>query len=163
MPNPYVLLVGLVLALGLFGSGVSIGYKWEQRANAAAQLEVAQQAADRARQDAATESAAALQQAKAAAAQRAAARQKQHALELEIARDETARNCRVSDGVFSVLQQSIRAANGTAPSAIRIDAGLPTLPGTEKPDSSRSGAGADGWFGRLRFLPGGKAGAGGVD
>ena len=163
MANPYTLLAILLLALGLFGGGVSVGYKWEAGKVAAEKLEVAQQAADRARADAATESAAAFEQAAKVAAQRAANREKQHKLELELERDKNAKSCRVSDGTFGVLLESIRAANGAPPSAFRIDAGLPALPGTEKPVSGRSGAGADGWLGRLRFLPAGKAGAGGVD
>jgi hypothetical protein len=163
MANPYTLLAILLLALGLFGGGVSVGYKYEAGKVAAEKLEVAQQAADRARADAATESAAALQQAAKVAASRASSREKQHKLELELERDKTAKSCRVSDGTFGVLIDSIRSANGAPPSAIRIDARLPALPGTEKPISGRSGASTDGWLGRLRFLPTGKAGAGGVD
>ena len=36
MPNLYLLLAGLVFAIGLFGSGISIGYKWSERAHVAA-------------------------------------------------------------------------------------------------------------------------------
>lgn len=33
MPNPYVLLAGIVFTLGLFGAGISIGYKWSERSH----------------------------------------------------------------------------------------------------------------------------------
>jgi hypothetical protein len=161
--NPAVLLASLVTFLAAAGIGFYGGYQWEVRAHAAAQLAVANFAADKARADAKTESEAALAIAQAAAKARAATSEKRHQLELEIARDETARNCRVSDGVFGMLQQSIRSANGAPSSAVRIDGGLPTLSGTSKPVSSGFGAGAAGWLGGLRLLSIGKAGAGGVD
>lgn len=36
MPSPTILLASLILAIGLFGSGISIGYKWSERAHLAA-------------------------------------------------------------------------------------------------------------------------------
>jgi hypothetical protein len=62
-------------------------------------------------------------------------------------------NCRVSDLTVGLPRHSHN----------RIDAGLPALPGTIKPNSGRFGAGLDGWFGGVRLLPSGTAGAGGVD
>lgn len=161
--NPAVLLASLVTFLSACGIGFYGGYQWEVRAHARQQLETAQFAADRAREDAKTESAAALAIAEAAAKTRLASSEKRHKLDLEIARDETARNCRVSDGTFGVLLDAIRTANGAPPSAVRINAGLPALPGTAKPDSGRFGASGAGWLGGLRLLPAGKTGAGGVD
>ena len=36
MLNPYTLLFALAMAIGLFGSGVSVGYRWSERSHAAA-------------------------------------------------------------------------------------------------------------------------------
>lgn len=113
--NPYAILAALLFALGLFGSGVSVGYRYRDGRVAAERTEAAQQAAERARQESAVESAAALAHAKAQAAARAAARQKSRALELELAKDEAARTCRVSDNTYRLLNDTIRAANGAAP------------------------------------------------
>ena len=163
MLNPSILLARLVAVLVALGLGFWTGYQWEVRAHAKQQLEAANFAADKARADAKTESAEALAVAEAAAKTRLASSEKRHKLELEIARDETARNCRVSDGTFGVLLDAIRTANGAPPSAVRVDAGLPALPGTAKPVSGGFSASGAGWLGGLRLVPGGKAGAGGVD
>jgi hypothetical protein len=161
--NPYVLLACLGLAIGLFGSGVSVGYKWEAGVHARDQLAAAQSAADRAREEAKTESDAAVLAATKAEAARQAGRVKRLKLEQEIGKDEIARNCRVGAGTFSVLQQSIRAANGAPPEASGVDAAVSAIPGTPKPISGGFSALTDGWRGRLRLMPPGEAGAGRVD
>lgn len=163
MFNPTLLMASLVTFLSAAGIGFYGGYQWEVRAHAKQQLEAANFAADKARADAKTESTEALAVAEAAAKTRLASSEKRHRLELEIERDKNARNCRVSDGTFGVLLDAINTANGSPPSAVRVDAGLPALPGTRKPVSSGFGASGAGWLGGLRLLSGGKTVAGGVD
>lgn len=133
--NPYAIIAAIVFAAGLFGTGVSVGIKHERGAEALRINEAAVAAADKARADAALESDRALADAKATASRRAAAREKTHQLELEIARDESARKCRISDGTLSVLSQSITAANTTPAEA--GPAGVPAAAPAGRSDGFR--------------------------
>jgi hypothetical protein len=161
--TPYLPILYLALVLGLFGGGVSVGYKWEAGVHAREQLATAQSAADRAREEAAVESDAAVLAATKAEAARQAGRIKRLKLEQELAKDEIARNCRVGAGTFGVLLESIRAANGAPPEASGVNASVPTVPGTPKPISGGFSALTDGWRGRLRLMPPGEVSPGRVD
>ena len=126
MFHPYVLLGCLVFALGLFGSGVSIGYKWSERRVAADVLTAQVAAIERANSDAEIEKQRALSAAKAEADARAKARAVRHRGELDAAlkaRPECARDV----DSLGMLNDAINAANdqagsaGKLPDAVRTD------------------------------------------
>lgn len=137
--NPYVLLAAL---LALIGSGVG-GYRFGahvERGNAALRInEAALVAAEQARLEAISESAKSLADAKAAAARRAAARDRQHKLEMEIALDEKARDCRVSDGTYRMLSLAITAANGAEDETSNSDGAVPISPEVDRANGFRPG------------------------
>ena len=160
---PYLPLIYVALAVGLFGSGVSVGHQWTEGVYAKAAAEALKGAVETARRDVEAESAASLAVAKANAARRAAATAKAHKLELEIARDETARTCRVSDSTFRVLTDSIDAANGAPPKTIRGDGSKPAVPEAGKSDSGGPVEVVTGWFRSIRGLFGGQESADRVD
>jgi len=136
MPSPTVLLVCLALGLGLFGSGVSIGVKWE-RNDTLARIAVAQDTAIKAANAAvAAETERAVAREKAAATARAKAREIRFQGELDAAkksRPECARDA-VSMGL---LNSAIDDANG----------GASTPGGMRAP--VRSVGEASGWLGAI--------------
>lgn len=166
-PSPAILLgvvcVVLLSLVGGIGGGAYLGYQYRDGKVAGEALAAANTAANRARQDAAAESAEALAQARKAEATRQASAAKKHQLELELARDETARNCRVSDGTFRVLLESINSANGAAPEAGSVDAAVSGVPVAGQPVSGGLGTRLDEWLRGIQFLPSGKASLGRVD
>lgn len=157
MPNPYFALAAVLAVISIFFAGVSVGYKWESRTHAAAVVAAQKLAADRARQDAETEFQAAAEQTRKAEKARQASQAKRYNLELELAHDEAARNCRVSDGAFRVLNDAIDAANGVTSEAGHVDGAGLSVPEAKQPDGSGPGAGPAGWLGRIRALPHPKA------
>ncbi len=106
------LLAGVVALILAGGVGWHYGVKMERGEAALRENATAVATANAAREATEAEGRAALLAAQAAASRRAAARAKQHQLEMELARDETARNCRVSDGTLGVLRDAISSANG---------------------------------------------------
>lgn len=114
MLNPYVLLASLVLAIGLFGSGVSIGHKWAGRAHAAAVVAAQVEAIERVNQDAATEKQRALAAAKTEADARAKASARRHKGELDAVLKANPVCDRDSDSV-RLLNDAIATANGDNP------------------------------------------------
>lgn len=110
------LLVGMLSLVLAFGVGHHYGKKAERDAEASVKLAVVNGALDAGRISAKTEADKALAFAKRQADARAAASEAQHQLEMEIARDEAARQCRVSDPVFKRLLESVDRANSDDPS-----------------------------------------------
>lgn len=111
MPNPYLLLAGLVFALGLFGSGVSIGYKWSERSHVADVVAAQNAAIERANADAEAEKQRALAAAKKEADARLAARTARMKGEQDAIIKSRAMCARDAESL-GLLQQSIDAANG---------------------------------------------------
>ena len=136
MLNPYVLLLLLAGAIGMFGSGVSVGHKWAERAHGAA-LAAAQV---KAIADANTAVDLAIQRTVAAAKKEAdarlAARSIKHKGELDAAK-KSRPECSRDAVSMGLLNDAIRAANGEAPAADKL------------PDTVRSADGPGGWFGTV--------------
>ena len=119
MPNPYFLLAGLVFALGLFASGVSVGYRWENRAHAAAVLAAQNEAIDQANRDTDAATARAVAQAKAEAQARLAAT----TIRLRGERDAAVKarpECLRDTDSQRLLVESIAAANGQTPAGSSV-------------------------------------------
>ena len=138
MLNPYILLAFALAFAGSnwwsYGHGIDVA-EGEQ---AERELTIANAYLEAGRRNAAFESAESLRKAKAAAARRAKDREATHNLEMELAKDEVARTCRVGAGTLGVLQRSIRATND------QIKAG--GVDGTVRPaesagDGNRGGTG----------------------
>lgn len=162
MSIPYQLLAVLVVALlsGFSGYRFCVGH---ERGEAALREHDTAVATANALRDTMTRDAAAdLAAAKQAAVRRAAARAKSHALELELARDETARNCRVSDGTLGLLNDAIDRANGAEAQAGRRDGGVPAAAAVAGTDRGQPGAVDHGYLGKLQRLPSQSPAAGGV-
>lgn len=161
--NPYVILAALVsIALSAFG-GYRFGVDHERGAAALRENETAVATANALRDTMSRDAQADLAAAQQAATRRAAARAKSHALELEIARDETARNCRISDGAFRLLSDAIASANGAEATAGRRDGALPAAAAAARADGVRPGALGGGYLGDLRRLPSQSPAIDGVD
>lgn len=143
--------------------GYRFGVDHERGAAALRENETAVATANELRKTMARDAAADLTAAKQAAARRAAVRAKSHALELEIARDEIARNCRVSDGTFRLLNDSIASANGAETAASRRDDSVPAAAAADGANSLRPGALDHGYLGDLRRLPSQSPAVEGVD
>lgn len=157
------LLAGLVALVLAGGIGWHYGAKMERGEAALRENATAVATANAAREATAAEGRLALRDAQAAALRRAAARAKQHQLELELARDETARNCRVSDGTLGVLNDAINRANGAEAEAGRSDGAMSAAAATGGAIGIRPGS-VDSGLGRGLFgLRGQPQAAGGVD
>ena len=144
MPNPYILLAFVLAFAGTnwwsyhHGLSVAEGRQAERdRVTANAYLEAG-------RRNAAFESAESLRKAKAAAARRAKDREATHKLELELAKDEAARTCRIGAGSLGVLQHSIRESNTLAAPASGVDGAVRPAAGAADRNSGGTGAGATG-------------------
>lgn len=144
-------------------SGYRFGVTHERGAAALRENETAVATANELRKTMARDAAADLAAAKQAAARRAAARATSHALELEIARDEIARTCRVSDGTLGLLNDAITRANGTEAEANRRDGGVPAATASDGTVGRRPGALDQGFLGNLRRLPSQPPASAGVD
>lgn len=143
MPNPYILLAFVLAFAGTnwwsyhHGLSVAEGRQAERdRVTANAYLEAG-------RRNAAFESAESLRKAKAAAARRAKDREATHNLEMEIAKDEAARTCRVGAGTLGVLQHSIRATNDQI-KAGGVDGAVRPVESAGNGDGSGTGTGITG-------------------
>lgn len=143
MLNPYIL---LALALALAGSGYGgylHGINVAEGEQAERDLLVANAYAEATRRNVAFESAESLRKAKAAAARRAKDREATHNLEMEIAKDEVARTCRVGAGTLGVLQRSIRATNDQI-KAGGVDGAVRPVESAGNGDGSGTGTGITG-------------------
>ena len=137
MFNPTVLLFGLVFALGLFGTGVSIGVKWERR-DALANLNAVQiKAIDDANTAVGLAVERTLASAKKETAAKLAYRERRHKGELDAAKKSRPECARDAESI-GLLNDAIRTANGEAP------------PGTKLPDEVRPATGSGGWLGTVR-------------
>lgn len=135
--NPYVLLFFLVGALGLFGSGVSIGVKWERR-DALALRDAAQV---KAIADANTAVEAAIKRTVAAAKREADARLASRTAKLKGELDAAKKSrpeCSRDPESVGLLNSAIADANGEAPAAGKL------------PDEVRPAAATGGWVGTVR-------------
>lgn len=127
MANPYLLLAGVLFALGLFGTGISIGVKWE-RNDTLAKLAVAQDTAIKAANAAVeAEIKRSVAAAKAEADARIKAGQIRSRGEIDALKKSRAACARDTDSM-GLLHESIDNANGSTPTAsivrvpVRFDA-----------------------------------------
>ena len=134
MLNPYAIIAALVFALGLFGSGVSIGYKWSERSHVADVVAAQNEAIERANADAKIEKERALAAAKAEADARLAARTARLKGEVDAAKKARPECARDAESI-SLLRSAIGVANGKADAA-------PVVPSVV-----RSAGGPAGWLG----------------
>lgn len=116
MLNPYILLAGIVFAIGLFGSGVSIGYKWSERAHGAALAATQDTAIKAANAAAYAETQRTVAAAKAEADARLKASSIKHKGEIDALKKSRAECARDAESV-QLLNDAINSANGseTAP------------------------------------------------
>ena len=144
MLNPYILLAFALAFAGSnwwsYGHGIDVA-EGEQ---AERDLLVANAYAEATRRNVEVESAESLRKAKAAAARRAKDREATHNLEMEIAKDEAARTCRVGAGTLGVLQHSIRESNAIAAPTSGVDGTVRPAAGAADRNSGGTGAGATG-------------------
>ena len=137
MPSPTVLLLCVAFGLGLFGSGVSIGVKWE-RNDTLARIATAQDTAIKAANAAvALETERALAREKAAASARAKAREIKHQGELDAAK-KSRHECARDAESQRLLHSAIDDANGNTGASGGMSA--PVRPAGE----------AAGWIGTVR-------------
>ena len=141
MPNHYLILVVMVaLATSAF-SGYRHGINVAEGEQAARDLLVANAYLDAARRNAAAELKAAEDRLRRSAERKAASAAATHNLELELARDEAARTCRVSDATLGVLNRAIDAANAAAAPAAAGRNGAAS-PVAQPERSDRAGTGS---------------------
>jgi hypothetical protein len=132
--NPYVLLFFLVGALGLFGSGVSIGVKWERRDS----LALRDAAQVKAIADANSAVEAAIQRTVAAAKREADARLASRTARLKGEIDAAKKSrpeCSRDAESLGLLNDAIRSANGETSASGKL------------PDTVRPADGPGRWFG----------------
>lgn len=136
MFNPYILLASLVLAVGLFGTGISIGVKWERR-DAVVALVAAQNAAiESANRDAEVEKQRALSAAKKESDARLAYRTAKLKGELDAAKKSRPECSRDAESL-GLLHDAIRSGNGETPAAGKL------------PDAVRPAPISGGWLGAI--------------
>lgn len=134
MPNPYVLLAGLVAALLTFAGGVYVGVRWEQSDNAKAII-VAQDAAIKSANESTKAAiASALESANKEANARLAGQKAKHAGELDALRKSRPGCARDSESM-GLLSEAIDTANGQAKTSGSV------------PSIMRPAGKASGWFG----------------
>ncbi len=109
MAHPWQIIAALGLLVTIFGSGFWTGHRWAEGDAAIAAGKAVAVAVEKAKAESDEQTRVALKAEKT----RTAARLRQQKLEQELSKDELAHNCHISVGSFSVLQQSIEAANKT--------------------------------------------------
>ncbi len=134
--NPYVLLFVLVGALGLFGSGVSIGVKWEKRSTVAAVIAAQTAAIEQANRDAEIEKQRAVSAAKKESDARLATRTARLKGEIDAAKKSRPECSRDAESL-GLLNDAIDSANGEA------------HPGAKLLDEVRPADAPRGWIGKL--------------
>ena len=140
MLNPYLIIAVLLAIAGSGYGGYRHGINVAEGEQAARDLLVANAYLETARRNAEVELKAAEDRLRRSAERKAASAAATHNLELELARDEAARTCRVSDATLGVLNRAIDAANATAPSIPVGRDGTPSS--TAQPErSDRAGTG----------------------
>ena len=141
MPNPYIL---LAFALALAGSNwwsYNHGLSVAEGEQAERELTIANAYLEAGRRNAEAESAASLRRAKAAAEARAKAADARHQLEMELAKDEAARTCRVGDATYRLLNDAISSANGgAAPKTGGVNGSGAAASSTGRTNRSNAGA-----------------------
>lgn len=154
--RPYLAYVYPTLAVFLFVSGFFIGHKWADRAHAGAVAKGLAGVVEAASADVKVESSASLAFAQTKSARRVADAARANLLTKELANEVDTSGCRVSDGAFRVLIDSIDSANGTQTEAIRGDGGDAGFSKTGEPEGTGLGQGSTGRSGSLWRLPGGQ-------
>ena len=144
MLNPYLIIAFFLAIAGSGYGGYRHGINVAEGEQAERDLLVANAYAEATRRNVAFESAESLRKAKAAAARRAKDREATHNLEMEIAKDEVARTCRVGAGTLGVLQRSIRESNAIAAPTSGVDGTVRPAAGAADRDSGGTGAGVTG-------------------
>lgn len=133
MFNPYILVAALVFSISLFGAGVRIGYKWEERVHIADVVAAQDRAVTAANERTAAETQRTLAAAKADSDARLRARTARMKGEIDAAK-KSRPECSRDAVSLGLLHDAITAANGEAPAAAVL------------PDSVRPAADASGWL-----------------
>lgn len=142
-----------LLSYGVVGGvGWHYGDKYRQGVVSTEQLASVNAAVEAGRISAKAESDAAMAFSKKQSDARLAASARDHALELELAKDEIARTCTGSDDSFWVLVSAIRSANRSSSETDSGDGAERGLPGAPRENLGGSGKGTGAGFGILRFL-----------
>ena len=136
MLNPYIWILLLAGAIGLFGTGASVGYKWSERAHGTALAAAQNKAIDDANTavDLAIERT--LASAKKETAARLAAREIRHRGELDAAK-KSRPECGRDSVSIGLLHDAIDSANDQTPTTSKL------------PDEVRPPAETGGWFRKL--------------
>ena len=140
MLNPYLIIAFFLAIAGSGYGGYLHGINVAEGEQAERDLLVANAYTEATRRNVEVESAESLRKAKAAAARRAKDREATHNLEMEIAKDEVARTCRVSTGTLGVLQRSIRESNAIAAPPGGVDGTVRPAAGAADRNSGGTGA-----------------------
>lgn len=119
MVNPYILLACLIGAIGMFGSGVSIGYKWSERSHVADVVAAQNAAIAGANAAAYAERERAVAAARTEAAARLTARTARMKGELDAALKSRPECSRDAESV-RLLNDAIRVGNGQAPAPDKL-------------------------------------------
>ncbi len=126
MLNPYAIIAALVFAIGLFGTGVSVGYKWAERSHVADVVAAQNAAIAGANEAAEAEKQRALAAAKAEADARLAARTARMKGEIDAAKKARPECARDAES-HGLLLDSIRVANGEKAAATKLPVTMRTL------------------------------------
>lgn len=138
LPNPTVLLAGVVLSLTIFTSGFVTGKRWAEGEAALEQGKAISDVTEKAKAETDRQVKIAAKDAE----QRTRARVRQQKLEVEIGKDENAKSRCVSDGTLLMLNHSIGEANKTF-----AGDGYGSVRSDSKPAGFiRGGHGAMDWF-----------------
>ena len=124
IPNPWILLGGLILAVGLFLSGLSIGVRWQKGREATNVVAIQKQTIDDANRDVEAET----KRAVAAAKQEVEKRASFQIIKLKGERDALAKaspNCSRDSTSMGLLLDTIRSANGEKAAANELPKPVP--------------------------------------
>ena len=141
MLNPYILLAFALALAGTNWWSYNHGLSVAEGEQAARDLLVANAYLEATGRNAAAELKAAEDRLRRSAERKAASASASHQLELELARDEAARTCRVSDATLGVLNRAIDAANSAA-TAIPVGRNGAASSAAQPERSDRAGTGS---------------------
>ena len=122
MANPWQIIAAIGLLVAIYGSGFWTGHRWAEGDAAIEAGKAVTVAVEKAK----AESDEQMKVATRNSERRSAARLRQQKLEQELATDELAKNCHVSDGTLGMLNDAINTANSTASGG--VNGNLPPSP-----------------------------------
>ena len=141
MLNPYILLAFALALAGTNWGSYNHGLSVAEGEQAERELTIANAYLEAGRRNAEAELKAAEDRLRRSAERKAASAAATHNIELELARDEAARTCRVSDATLGVLNRVIDAANAAA-TAIPVGRNGAASSAAQPERSDRAGTGS---------------------